>query len=295
MVLCFVALAVFAVLSIFSAKYRPLFKRSLQCVFLKATLRPCDTGLDEEIKAQSIAGLMKLSPKAANALNRHFQAFSFIFTILFFASLFFAAQGIYNFMIYGNCNGLEGGFCIYSGIAGNNPSLLKPPTDLKGITYGNESANITVVEFGCYVCPYTRSAENDVRGLLSKYGDRIYFVFKPFPLPNHPYSKEAAIAAECANEEGKYWEYRALLFDNQKDVEANGTAALSDVAGRLNLSGFESCMASGRYDPMINVSVSEGDACGIYGTPTIFVNGQAFVGESAAKQAETRIQQLLAQ
>ncbi len=293
--LCFVALIVFAIMSIFSAKYRPLFKRALKCVFQKATLRPCDTGLDEEIQAKSVAGIMKYSPKAATFLNRHFQAFSFMFTILFFASLFFTAQGIYNFIIYGNCNGLQGGFCIYAGLGGNNPSLLKAPTDLQGITYGNASANITVIEFGCYVCPYTRGAENDVRTLLDKYGSQVYFVFKPFPLPNHPHSTEAAIAAECANEEGKYWEYRALLFDNQADVEANGTAALADFASRLNLTGFSSCLASGKYDAMINTSVSEGDACGIYGTPTIFVNGQAFVGEDAAKQAEVRIQQLLAQ
>ena len=291
--LCYVALIVLGIMSLFSAKYRPLFKRALKCVFLKATLRPCDTGLDEELKAQSIAGIMKISPKAASFVNRHFQIFSTLFTITFFLSIIFTAQGLYNFYLYGNCNGLEGGFCIYSGIIGNNPSLLKPPADLQGITYGNQSANITVVEFGCYVCPYTRAAESDIKSLLAKYNNTIYFVYKPFPLPGHNNSKEAALAAYCANEEGKYWEYRALLFDNQQDVEANGTAALTGFASRLGLVNFTACYSSGKYMPEIQKLAEQGVSCGLYGTPTIFVNGQAFVGENAAKQADTRIGQLL--
>ena len=289
--LCFVALAVFLLLSIFSAKYRPLARRALDCVAKKATLRPCDTGLDEEIKAASIAGIMKVSPAAASFLNRHFTAFSFAFTLLFFASLFFAAQGLYNFIIYGNCNGFEGGFCIYSGL--QNEAFLKAPSSLQGVSAGNPNANITVIEFGCYTCPYTRAAEPEVLGLISNYGNRIYYVYKAFPLPAHPYSKEAAIAAFCANDAGKYWDYRAALFGRQQEVMQNGTAALESIARSLNLTSFDACYASGRHNDLLQKSTDECTASGIYGTPTFFVNGKAFVGPGAIFDAEKEVKRLL--
>lgn len=291
--LCFVALAVLAVLSLFSAKYRPLARRALDCVAKKATLRPCDTGLDEELKAASIAGMMKVSPSAAGFVNRHFEAFSLVFTLIFFASLFFALQGLYNFAIYGNCNGPEGGFCIYNGL--QNPAFLKAPGSLDGITAGNASSKVVVIEFGCYSCPYTKEAEGKVQQLLAKYSDSVYFVFKPFPLPSHPYSMEAAIAASCANDGGKYWEYREALFGNQSAVQAGGDAALLEIAHSLNVSGFDSCYAGKRFESFIRQTQKEGQDCGIYGTPTFFVNGKPFVGKNAGNETEAEIERLLGQ
>jgi len=289
--LCFVALAVFLFLSVFSAKYRPLARRALDCVVKKATLRPCDTGLDEEIKAASISGIMKISPGGASFLNRHFEAFSLLFTLLFFASLFFAAQGMYNFVVYGNCNGFEGGFCIYSGL--QNAAFLKAPTSLQGISAGNPNANITLIEFGCYTCPYTKAAETGVQGMLSKYGNSVHYVYKAFPLPAHPNSREAALAAFCANDEGKYWEYRAALFGRQEDVMQNGTVALYSIARSLNLTGFDACYASGKHSEQLQESTDECTASGIYGTPTFFVNGKAFAGPGAIFDAEKEVKRLL--
>jgi len=289
--LCFVALGVFLFLSIFSAKYRPLARRALDCVAKKATLRPCDTGLDEEIKAASLSGIMKISPGAATFVNRHFEAFSLAFTLLFFVSLFFAAQGLYNFVIYGNCNGFEGGFCIYSGV--QNELFLKAPTSLDGVSAGNPNANITFVEFGCYTCPYTKAAETGVHDIIRNYGSEVHYVYKAFPLPSHQYSKEAAIAAFCANDEGKYWEYRAALFENQTDVQLRGQAAFSDIARRLNLTGFDACYSSGKHNVDIQKSADECTASGIYGTPTFFVNGKAFAGPGAINDAEKEIKRLL--
>jgi len=290
--LCFVALAVLAFLSLFSAKYRPLAARAFDCVAKKATLRPCDTGLDDEIRAASIAGIMKLHAPSAAFVNRHFEAFSIAMTIIFFASLFFAAQGVYNFALYGNCNGPEGGFCIYNGL--QNKAFLKAPGSLDGITCGNASASVVVIEFGCYSCPYTKAAEAQVRNLHAKYGDRVYFVFKPFPIPSHPYSMEAALAASCANEQGKYWEYRTALFENQKGVEERGDLAIFEIARNLNMStGFDACYAGKKFEAFIQQTQREGQDCGIYGTPTFFVNGKPFVGVNAGNETEAEIERLL--
>jgi protein-disulfide isomerase len=289
--LCFVALAVFLFLSIFSAKYRPLARRALGCVAKKALLRPCETGLDEEIRAKSLAWLANISPNAAAFVNRHFEAFSFAFTALFFISLFFALQGIYNFVIFGNCNGPEGGFCIYSGL--QNEALLKAPTSLGGMAAGNPNANVTVVEFGCYTCPYTRDAEPGVHALLSDYGDRVYYVYKAFPLPTHAYSRESALAALCAADEGKYWEYRALLFDSQDRIEKQGADALYSLASSLSLAKFNSCYSSGKHLDDVEQTAGECTDAGIYGTPTFFVNGKPFVGPGSINQTLSEVRRLL--
>jgi protein-disulfide isomerase len=290
-VLCIIALPIFALLSIFSAKYRALARRAFDCVVRKVTLRPCETGLDEELKAQALSGIMRLSPTAASFVNRNFQAFSLLFTVLFIASIIFTAQGLYNFIIYGNCNGPEGGFCIYNGL--QNPAFLKAPTTLQGIRAGNLNSSIIVFEFGCYTCPYTKASEDKVQELLKKYGDRVQFVFKPFPLPNHPHSLDAAVAADCAGDAGKYWEYRAALFANQSYFMEGGDAAFKAAAAELNVSGFDSCYDSKKFLSQVEVTLAEGKDCGIYGTPTFFVNGKAFVGQNAGNDTEAELQKML--
>jgi hypothetical protein len=111
--MCLVALFVFLLLSIFSAKYRPLARRALRCVARKAILRKCDTGLDDEIKAGTIAGILKVSPRAAALVFRHFELFSATFTIVFFASTIWVLRALYYLIVYGNCNGPQGGPCLF--------------------------------------------------------------------------------------------------------------------------------------------------------------------------------------
>jgi hypothetical protein len=111
--MCLLAFFVFLLLSIFSAKYRPLARRALRCVAKKAMLRRCDTGLDEEIKAGTIAGILKVSPRAAALVFRHFELFSVTFTAVFLVSTVWALRALYYFILYGNCNGPQGGPCLF--------------------------------------------------------------------------------------------------------------------------------------------------------------------------------------
>ena len=290
MVLCFIALPIFLVLSIFSAKYRSLSRRAIDCVFKKALLRPCDTGLDEEIKAASISGIMKISPGAAAFVNRRIEALSIVFMLLMVLSIVFTAEGLYNLWAYGNCNGPQGGFCPISDIQN---AALKMPTSVSGIMAGNPDANITVIEFGCYTCPYTKAAEAGVREMINKYGNRLSYVYEAFPIQSHPYSREAALAGLCANDEGKYWEYRASVFDRQHDLNVNGTAVLYDIARNLSLAQFDSCMAGGKHDVQLQKSTDECTTAGIYGTPTFFVNGRPYVGQTAIFDVEKEVKRLL--
>lgn len=102
MVICIVALLVFSFLSITSARYRPLAKDAFKCVFRMIQFKPCEVQLEEKIKSKVTAKLMKV-PMLARFFYRHFKPLSWIFTIAFFASMFYSGYGIYNLAIYGSC------------------------------------------------------------------------------------------------------------------------------------------------------------------------------------------------
>ena len=103
MVICIVALVAFSVLSIFSARYRPLAKDAFRCVFLMMTFRPCDVQLETKIKTKITSKLM-IVPKLASFFYKNFKIISWIFTISFFASLAYSAYGIYNLIVFGSCD-----------------------------------------------------------------------------------------------------------------------------------------------------------------------------------------------
>lgn len=306
MVLCFVALFVFGVMSIFSAKYRPLAKDAIRCTFLKMTFRPCDIGLEERMKASIIGSLMTRFPSAATFVHNHYGALSVAFTILFFGSLILTAQGVYSYWAYGNCNGEDStGFCIFNpGATGDggysqisNPNQLVPPISLAGIVLGSTapSAKVIVIEFGCFSCPYTKKAEPTVQYLLSKYSGKVQFIYKIFPLPSHPFSNEAAIASVCADKLGKYPEYRALLFANQSDFRIGGAKTLLAFAKQveMNESQFQECIGSKDVADIVNSQRNEGLASKIYGTPTFFINGKPLVGPKPVSEFETMIDEAL--
>lgn len=133
MVICIVALVVFAVMGIFSARYRDLAKESFDCVFRTVTLRPCRTNLDQRIKSKVTAKLMGRFPKVAGFVYRNYGIISWIFVVLFFATLFLTIQGLFNLYVYGNCNGPAGGFCIFAPNGGAQPTPC-PPNVTAGTT-----------------------------------------------------------------------------------------------------------------------------------------------------------------
>ena len=83
---------------------------------------------------------------------------------------------------------------------------------------GNLSSNVIVAEFSDFQCPFCRAAEPTVKRIISEYSDKIKFVYMNFPLTQiHRFADKSANAAECANEQGKFWEYHDILFDRQSE------------------------------------------------------------------------------
>lgn len=295
-ILCIIALIVFAIMGIFSAKYRAYAKEAFNCFVNTMRLRKCDTGLDEKIKAEVVSRVLAVSPSAARTVNTNFELISTVFVVLMLASSVYSVWSLYNFFIYGNCNGQEGGYCILSDLAGKGGVAGTPlfPANKDGQAFGSTNYKLAVYEYGCYSCPYTAAAEPVVQRLFAEYGNRVEFIYKTYPIPQHPYSHEAATASWCAYEEGqaKYMKYRESLFSNQDSWRAGGNSTLLALASSsgLDMAQFNSCFASGKYDAEVDKLSAEGKSLGIYGTPTFFIGNQTFVGAVTYDQLKSAVE-----
>lgn len=125
MVLCLLALPVFAVLGIFSLKYRKLTKDALECLFKTVTLRKCSSGLDDKIRSDVTGTFLKYSPKTAGFFYRHYRIISWIILILFVWSIYESSVGISNYVKHGNCNGPQStAFCAIKAAGEEGKSVV---------------------------------------------------------------------------------------------------------------------------------------------------------------------------
>jgi protein-disulfide isomerase len=150
---------------------------------------------------------------------------------------------------------------------------LAVPVGKRDHVRGPASAEVTLVEYGDFECPYTRMARPGVRRLRRDFGDRLLFAFRAFPLTRiHPHAQAAAEAAEAAAAQGRYWEMHDLLFDNQWHLEDED---LRRYAGRLglDLERFDRELTEHAHAHRVHEDVTSGLMSGVRGTPTFFVNG----------------------
>lgn len=152
---------------------------------------------------------------------------------------------------------------------------------------GEKKAPITMIEFSDFQCPFCRSFWKETLPLIkSNYIDtgKIRFVYRDFPLSFHPGAQTAAQAAECAEEQDKYWEMHDKIFYEQ-DKEGQGTIQFSKTevvkwAGQIGLkmNKFNQCLDSGKYKAEVEKDFADGSAAGVSGTPSFFINGRLLVG-----------------
>jgi protein-disulfide isomerase len=166
-------------------------------------------------------------------------------------------------------------------------------------TKGPADAKVTMIEFSDFECPYCQRFVSQTMGqILQNYGDKIIFAFRNFPLTSiHPYSEKAAEASECANDQGAFWPYHDLLFQNQTALQAlvtadatGGVAKVVDnlkqyaVGLNLDAAAFNTCLDSGadkgKVDSDAAAMTKAATDAGLtqYGTPTFFVNGHYIGG-----------------
>jgi protein-disulfide isomerase len=293
MVLCLLALPVFAILGIFSVKYRKLTKDAFECLIKTATLRKCESGLDDRIKAQLTGKILKFSPKFAKVTYNHYKLLSWLILILFAWSIYGSGVGVYNYYYYGNCNGPEStGFCIFDPTGSNSKIaeidsvttavFTQPVLEDDDPIIGSADAELTIIEFGCYACPWTKKAEPIVQEVIEHYKGRVNFQFKTFKIPQHNLSYESALAAECAKEQDRYHEYHKLLFQYQEKQSRGMFLGLADRL-ELDKDQFKECFLTEKYKKEIDSDSLMGLHAGVPGTPTFFINEQKIVGPKPFK------------
>ena len=105
---------VFAVLGIFSAKYRSYAGEAFSCVFNRITLRPCESGFDQKMKMKAVTKAFKFSPGFGKIVYKRFELISWIFTILLVVSLGYTLFSIYNLAVYGTCDMANPDSCVFA-------------------------------------------------------------------------------------------------------------------------------------------------------------------------------------
>jgi len=149
---------------------------------------------------------------------------------------------------------------------------------------GNPNAPVTVVEFSDFQCPFcSRFFTQTLPALQENYIDtgKIKLVYKDLPLDNlHPNARPAHIAAECADEQGKFWEYHDVLFENQGQWSRLSSADLNSQLNQyatsmgLNSVSFDSCLSSPSMADEVNADFLQAASYGVTGTPTFFIGNE---------------------
>jgi protein-disulfide isomerase len=157
---------------------------------------------------------------------------------------------------------------------------------------GPDSAPVTIVEFSDFQCPYCKLSVPVAKEILRQYPHQVKMVYRDYPGPNHPHAVQAAEAAQCAGEQGQFWDYHDLLFNRQV---AGGGWDFAALAGELKLDSgaFGSCLEAGRYREEVMKDLRDGLKLGVSSTPTFFVNGRPLVGAHSFADFKAVIDPLL--
>jgi len=148
---------------------------------------------------------------------------------------------------------------------------------------GDKDAPVTIVEFSDFQCPFCAKFYSDTFSKIEKeyiQTGKVNLVYRDFPLSFHGNAQKAAEAAECAQEQGKFWDYHDLLFENQPEWSSGGIGELKNYAKEINLNSeeFNECLDSGAMKEEVEEDFQEGSALGVSGTPAFFINGELISG-----------------
>ena len=138
---------------------------------------------------------------------------------------------------------------------------------------GAANAPVTIVAFSDFECPSCAREHPVLERIVSEFGGRVRLVMRDFPLSQHENARKAAEAAEAAREQGKYWEYAAVLFRNQSALGVDKLRQYATEVG-LDRARFDAALDSGKFADKVQRDVIDGHKLGINGTPTLYINGK---------------------
>lgn len=138
--------------------------------------------------------------------------------------------------------------------------------------FGPADAKVTLVEFSDFQCPFCSRAADTVHKIREKYGDKVHFVFRQFPLSFHQNAHVAAEASLAARAQGKFWEFHDKLFSDQQKLDRASLEAHAKDLG-LNLAAFKKALDDKTFAATVDAEQKLGEEVGVDGTPTVFLNG----------------------
>lgn len=210
------------------------------------------------------------------------KGFTFVFAALFVISIFTQGFG------YGSDNQVTGGAAVnvptaqFPGIP-EPTAVVEVSLDGAGIK-GDEKAPVIILEYSDFECPFCeRFFSQTASQIDEKYvkTGKVKFAYKHYPLPFHTTADEAAIASECAKEQGKFWEMHDALFKNRDWVgQTDPNIMFKKYAKDLKFktSQFDKCVDDRKYEDLVQKQTNEGSGYGVQGTPAFFVNGKLISG-----------------
>lgn len=160
---------------------------------------------------------------------------------------------------------------------------------------GSRNAPVTIVEFSEFECSYCARFAKETLPLVEEEYVRtgeVRLVYRDYPLRSHRHATKAAQAAECADEQGKFWEYHDVLFDNQDALEVASLKRYAEDLG-LDSARFKSCLNSREIAAEVQKDVRDGRIYGVGATPTFFINGIKVVGAQPYQVFRRTIEQEL--
>jgi protein-disulfide isomerase len=151
--------------------------------------------------------------------------------------------------------------------------VLAVPVSAADRTLGNAHARVTIVEYGDFECPNCKQAAPAVKLLLKRFAGRVQLAFRHFPLEEvHPHALHAALAAEAAGGQARFWEMHDLLFDNQQHLKLKQLRGYAQKL-ELDMARYDGEMAREVHLQRIREHIESGRRSGVRATPTFFVNG----------------------
>lgn len=155
-----------------------------------------------------------------------------------------------------------------------------------------DESEVTIIEFTDFQCPYCRRFNSSTRReLQERYGDRVRFVFKHFPLEAiHTEARAASMAAQCALREGKFWEVKDAFFESPDYLSQE---FFLEQGSKLRLGAdYAACVQDGSTEAEVAMDIQDGLDIGVQGTPTFLVNGMVLNGVMPLAKFEEIIEEL---
>jgi len=291
---CIIAFVVLSIIGIFNVSYRELAKEAYDCVFRRITFRPCNTGFKEKMQAKLVGKLLNRSVIAARFLNKNFELLAWILFLTTIGSIFWTGKGLFNFYMYGSCNGLnKSGFCALDPKGENNKvstaggscgtgegdenKVTLNDVNLSLFPTQNTDSRNTLVFIGCYSCDYTRKAYPLIKKLITE--NKVNYIFAHYAVKDETLYLLPIGYCAYKEDQNKFWQLNDKLFESSKENIADKKfveGLLKDIGYDLNK--INSCSITKETNSAVVERRIELEKTNIYGTPLVFINDKGLVG-----------------